>query len=131
MSAPQPPQPGQPWQGGAPVPPPYEQPWQAQQHGQQGEPAQHPAAPQQAMPPQLGEQRPALQEAAKDLADGEWHRMHPLTPLLRGGLAFIVLIGVMLTWWRDRIINIFVPDQYEYYDQEGDPIWWLIDSGYL
>ena len=131
MSAPQPPQPGQPWQGGAPVPPPYEQPWQAQQHGQQGEPAQHPAAPQQAMPPQQGEQRPALQEAAKDLADGEWHRMHPLTPLLRGGIAFIVLIGVMLTWWRDRIINIFVPDQYEYYDQEGDPISWLIDSGYL
>ncbi|MBW9122552.1 hypothetical protein JNB63_20930, partial [Microbacterium trichothecenolyticum] len=43
-------------------------------------PAGGPGAP----PPQL---------VRSPLSDGEWHRLHPLTPLLRGGLFLIVVIG--------------------------------------
>ena len=113
-----PPQAGQTRPGWHPSPP--QQPaWPPQQPGwppQQGVPGQQPP--------------PEMQQVVKDLADGEWHRMHPLTPLLRGGIAFIVLVGILFTWWRDRIVGLFMPDEYNYYDDEGDPISWLLDSGY-
>jgi putative membrane protein len=41
-----------------------------------------------------------------DFADGAWHRLHPATPLLRGGLAFIALIGVLAVNLRDRIFEL-------------------------
>ncbi|MDF2492207.1 MAG: hypothetical protein K0Q58_785, partial [Microbacterium sp.] len=28
--------------------------------------------------------------ARSTLSDGDWHRMHPLTPLIRGGLFLVV-----------------------------------------
>jgi len=34
------------------------------------------------------------------LADGEWHRMHPLTPLFKGGLALIIVIGIVISNMR-------------------------------
>ena len=43
------------------------------------------------------------------LSDGEWHRMHPLTPLIRGGLFLIVVLGFIVANLRDRLIEIFVP----------------------
>ena len=42
-----------------------------------------------------------------DFADGEWHRLHPATPLLRGGLAFIAIIGVLIVNLRDRFFELF------------------------
>ena len=69
------------------------------------------------------------------LSDGEWHRMHPLSPLLRGGLALIVIIGVVIANLRDRLIAIFVPglsggqidaEEWEEYDGGGDPIDWVL-----
>ncbi len=42
-----------------------------------------------------------------DYADGEWHRLHPATPLFRGGLAFIAIIGVLIVNLRDRFIELF------------------------
>jgi putative membrane protein len=59
------------------------------------------------------------------LSDGEWHRLHPLTPLLRGGLALVVIAGIVISNLRERIIDFFVssavptaPDVH----QPGDPI---------
>ncbi len=46
-----------------------------------------------------------------DFADGAWHRLHPATPLFRGGLAFIAIIGVLIVNLRDRLIEIFFGEQ--------------------
>lgn len=51
------------------------------------------------------------QEKARDLVDGEWHRLHPATPLLRGGLAVIVVGFFLLNTLRDRVIAFFLPDE--------------------
>ncbi|WP_353664146.1 PH domain-containing protein [Microbacterium sp. che218] len=42
-------------------------------------------------------------------SDGEWHRLHPLTPLLRGGLSLLVIIGVLVANLRERLIEWFFP----------------------
>jgi putative membrane protein len=51
----------------------------------------------------------ATVRARSTLSDGEWHRMHPLTPLIRGGLFLIVVLGFIVANLRDRLIEIFVP----------------------
>jgi putative membrane protein len=43
------------------------------------------------------------------LSDGEWHRMHPLTPLFRGGLVLVVVAGLVISNLRDRLIALFLP----------------------
>lgn len=57
------------------------------------QPAEHPATP--AAP------------LATDYADGEWHRLHPATPLFRGGIAFIAILGVIIVNLRDRLFELF------------------------
>ena len=42
------------------------------------------------------------------LSDGEWHRMHPLTPLLRGGLVLVVIAGLIISNLRERIADLFI-----------------------
>ncbi|MFJ4037244.1 PH domain-containing protein [Microbacterium sp. NPDC090007] len=42
-------------------------------------------------------------------SDGEWHRLHPLTPLLRGGLTLVVVIGLIVANLRERLIELFFP----------------------
>lgn len=47
-------------------------------------------------------------------ADSEgWRRMHPLTPLLQGGLFLIIIVGVLIANLRDRFIDLFVGDMAE------------------
>lgn len=65
---------------------------------------------------------PVVAEARSPLSDGEWHRLHPLTPVLRGGLFLIVVIGVVVTNLRDRVIAWFVPSLGEWGGHEGDPV---------
>ncbi len=43
-------------------------------------------------------------------ADG-WRRLHPFSPLLRGGLALIVIAGIIIANFRDRIIEVFFAEQ--------------------
>jgi putative membrane protein len=57
-------------------------------------------------------------------ADGEWHRLHPATPLLRGGIALIAIISFMVVQLRDELINSFFGA-----DDPGDPLIWLRESG--
>ncbi len=68
------------------------------------------------------------------LSDGEWHRLHPLTPLLRGGLFLLVVIGIVVANLRDRLIYVFLPglmpeldpEDIENWEGNGDPIDWII-----
>lgn len=66
---------------------------------------------------------------AEELTDGGWHRLHPATPVLRGGLVFIVAIGFLLSSLREQIVERFVPGQ----DQggEGDLVPMLVETGAL
>lgn len=42
------------------------------------------------------------------LADGEWHRLHPASPLLRGGLFLVAVIGFVVANLRERLIDVFI-----------------------
>ncbi len=42
------------------------------------------------------------------LADGEWHRLHPASPLLRGGIFMVAVIGFVLANLRERLIDVFI-----------------------
>lgn len=66
-----------------------------------------------------------------DLTDGEWHRLHPATPLLRGGIALIAILGVIVVNLRDRLIGIFFPQWAGWGDYEGDPIDFVIENGFI
>lgn len=58
------------------------------------------------------------------LSDGRWHRLHPLTPLLRGGLFLVVVTGFVIANLRDRLIEIFLPWLAPGFpgDVPGDPV---------
>lgn len=77
---------------------------------------------------------PPLTTATLDLSDGEWHRMHPLTPLLQGGIVLIVLFGIIISNMQDRIVGIFIPkariDEYTA-EYNGDPIDWVLANNLL
>lgn len=64
------------------------------------------------------------------LSDGDWHRLHPLTPLLRGGIFLLVVIGVIVANLRDRLVFLFLPwfaPDVEIEDWDtGDPIDWIV-----
>ncbi|MGV8913076.1 MAG: PH domain-containing protein [Rhodoglobus sp.] len=60
------------------------------------------------------------------LADGEWHRLHPATPLLRGGIALIAIIGVILVNARDFFIETLFNSRNEF-----DPFSRLAEAGFL
>ena len=65
--------------------------------------------------------------AAGRLADGEWHRLHPATPLLRGGFALVAILGVILVNLRDVWIDLIIggPD-----GGPPDPLVWILEHDY-
>jgi putative membrane protein len=65
--------------------------------------------------------------ATENLADGEWHRLHPATPLLRGGLALIAILGIIIANLRERLVEIFFGGGFG----EGDPLDELADRGLI
>lgn len=73
----------------------------------------------------------ALPGSTTGLADGQWHRLHPATPLLRGGIALIAIIGIILNTLRERLIEAFVGGGYGADYNGGDPINWIMDEGYI
>jgi putative membrane protein len=68
----------------------------------------------------------AVAPAGTGLADGEWHRLHPATPLLRGGIALIAILGIVLNTLRERFIEMFVGSG----EYGSDPLDWVMDEGY-
>jgi putative membrane protein len=63
---------------------------------------------------------------AAALSDGEWHRLHPASPLLKGGLFLLAVIGFVITQARERLIELFIPGAG--YD-DGDPLGEIVDRG--
>ena len=61
------------------------------------------------------------------LADGQWHRLHPATPLLKGGIAFVAILGVIIVNLRDVFINIVIGGGP---GDEFDPFVWVIEHDY-
>lgn len=66
--------------------------------------------------------------AAAPLTDGEWHRLHPLTPLLRGGIALIVILGVVVNNLRDTLVEMFIPGEGGP-PEDGDPVRYVVEHG--
>lgn len=51
---------------------------------------------------------PTLRDAAT-LGDGRWYRLHPLTPILRGGLVAAGLVGVAFaTLWETVVVRVIL-----------------------
>ncbi|MFT2710242.1 PH domain-containing protein [Clavibacter sp. Sh2126] len=67
---------------------------------------------------------------AEELTDGGWHRLHPATPVLRGGVVFLVAIGFLVSSLREQLVERFVPGQDDG-GGEGDLLPWLVESGAL
>jgi putative membrane protein len=67
------------------------------------------------------------EKAAERFTDGEWHRLHPATPLLRGGIFFVAVLGFVLSNLRERVVNFFIgaPTYYS-----GDPIDQIYNRGW-
>ncbi|MGC5077372.1 PH domain-containing protein [Agrococcus sp. DT81.2] len=91
-----------------------QQPWQPPQ---QPQPQTQPPRPQ---PQPGGAPTPATDARAKaiELVDGEWHRLHPATPLLRGGLSLIIFLGILVSIFRDRLIGMFVPPEWSEFERD-------------
>ena len=69
---------------------------------------------------------PTPPASAEFYTDGEWHRLHPASPLLKGGIAFVAIAGVVLVNLRDSLITAFFGGP----DDDGDPIGIITHSGY-
>lgn len=75
---------------------------------------------------------PGAVPAGVEAADGRWHRLHPATPLLRGGVGILAVLGVIAANLRERITDLAmtmvgvrgVPD-----DDSGDPVSALVRHG--
>ncbi|MDJ0323761.1 PH domain-containing protein [Cryobacterium sp. PH31-AA6] len=52
------------------------------------------------------------------LTDGEWHRLHPASPLLRGGIFIVAVLGFIIANLRERLIDGFLGVRVH----GGDPI---------
>ncbi|WP_052129317.1 PH domain-containing protein [Clavibacter michiganensis] len=91
-----------------------------------------PAAP--ASPAAAADPAPAIPAAeariAEELTDGGWHRLHPATPLLRGGVVFLIAVGFLVSSLREQLVERFVPGR-DQADGESDLIPWLVESGAL
>lgn len=62
-------------------------------------------------------------------ASDDWQRLHPLSPLLRGGFVLLVVAGILIASLRDRLIELFIADEFiSYYGpNESDLIDYLVE----
>jgi len=60
--------------------------------------------------------------------DGEWHRLHPATPLLRGGITLVAILGIIIVNLRDIIIDTVFSDGR---GSDGDPLVWVIEHDFI
>jgi putative membrane protein len=68
---------------------------------------------------------PAVPETVARLTDGQWHRLHPASPLLKGGIALIAILGVVVSNLRERLVGLFLPR----FDEGGDPVDYILNHG--
>lgn len=60
-----------------------------------------------------------------------WSKLHPLTPVMHGGITFVVIIGVIIANLRDRFITIFFGREWVTEDDDYDPITLIIENGWI
>ncbi|MGL4339614.1 MAG: PH domain-containing protein [Rhodoglobus sp.] len=60
------------------------------------------------------------------LADGQWHRLHPATPFLKGGVALLAILGIIIVNLRDLVINTVVGGQAP--ADNVEPLRWIVDN---
>ena len=70
-------------------------------------------------------QRDIIAKGAR-LADGQWHRLHPASPVLKGGFALLAIAGVIIVNIRDILINIVIGGGNSPGD-EYDPLVWIYE----
>jgi putative membrane protein len=60
------------------------------------------------------------------LADGDWHRLHPASPLLRGGIFVFALLGFVIANLRERLVDVVfgIPR-----GESGDPLDEIYERG--
>ncbi|MGV8883907.1 MAG: PH domain-containing protein [Rhodoglobus sp.] len=73
----------------------------------------------------LNDRKPETISTGSRLADGEWHRLHPATPLLKGGIAFVAILGIVLVNLRDVFINAVFDGP-----EDFNPFVWIIEHDY-
>jgi len=67
--------------------------------------------------------------AQSGFADGEWHRLHPATPFLRGGLTLFAIAGIVIVNLRDILLDsVFGGPGGP--GSEGEPLVLLTESGF-
>jgi len=59
------------------------------------------------------------------VTDGQWHRLHPATPLLRGGLFIVAVLGFVIANLRERLFEIFFDESTD----GNDPIDVIVRNG--
>jgi putative membrane protein len=59
------------------------------------------------------------------LADGEWHRLHPASPVLRGGIFLFALLGFVIANLRERFVDLVFGIPRE----SGDPLDAIYENG--
>lgn len=63
--------------------------------------------------PEAAVSAPAVPDSANlpgaDAGDG-WNRLHPASPLLRGGVVFLAITGIVIANLRDRLMSLFFGD---------------------
>ena len=88
------------------------------------------STPEQPLPPV-----PEPPAEVDSLADGEWHRLHPLTPLFKGGLVLIIVAGILINSFRERIIywvvDLFAPEAHVEDFSYGDPVDWVLSNNLI
>lgn len=73
--------------------------------------------------------RSAVPADVANLVDGNWHRLHPATPFLRGGVTLVVILGIVVANLRERLLEFFLPQGGS--GDEFDPISYGWEHGYL
>ena len=59
------------------------------------------------------------------LADGDWHRLHPASPLFRGGIFVFALLGFVIANFRERVVDLVFGIPRE----SGDPLDTIYERG--
>ncbi|GAA1783195.1 PH domain-containing protein [Leucobacter iarius] len=62
-------------------------------------------------------------------SDGEWRRLHPLSPLLRGGLFVLVLFGIIVANLRDQVISLVIGNSSWNQSPENGGIDYIFEHG--
>jgi putative membrane protein len=65
------------------------------------------------------------------LTDGEWHRLHPATPVLKGGIALVVALGIIINNARDWVLELFLPGGRRGGPDEGDAFGYVWQNGWF